>query len=80
MSNETNYVTHYINELKPDSPSGPLPTVTPCPYCGTNMSQAAHANHRPICAQDHQMAPPQSARLDDDAGGGYNANGTFPQK
>ena len=83
--NQTNHVAHYIDELKPAAQAGPLPTVTPCPYCGVNMSQASHASHRPLCAQDNNMAPPpfpsvtQSSRLDQQTGGGYNADGTYPQ-
>ena len=76
---DTTIIKPLIDAMKPKGRGGMLPKVTQCPYCGINMSQAEHANHRPICAQDHRMAPPQPARLDQDAGGGYNADGTYPQ-
>ena len=69
-----------IDALKPPARRGALPKVTPCPYCGASMSQTSHARHRPACRQEHRQAPPQAAGLDNDAGGGYNADGTYPQK
>jgi len=68
-----------IDALKPKGRRGALPVVSACPFCGASMSQTDHAKHRPACEQDHRFAPPQPARLDQDAGGGYNANGTYPQ-
>jgi hypothetical protein len=68
-----------IDALKPKRRPGALPKVTTCPYCGQSMSQTAHAAHRPACRQAFKDAPPQPADFMHDAGGGYNADLSFPQ-
>jgi hypothetical protein len=72
-------VKQFLKEMKPVARPGPKPSVTACPYCGVNMSQSNHAKHRPGCKTEFQNAPPQAAELDQDPGGGYNPDGTFPQ-
>jgi hypothetical protein len=72
-------VGHLIDQLKPKKRSGAVPTVTQCPYCGCSMSQTAHRGHRKGCEQQFRDAPPQPAEFDQDAGGGYNPDHTFPQ-
>jgi len=72
-------VSGMINQLNPKRRPGALPRVTPCPYCGMNMSQTDHARHRRGCAVAHKQAPPQAAEFAQDPGGGYNPDGTFPQ-
>ena len=72
-------VSHYIDQLKPKRRPGAIPTVTPCPFCGSSMSQTNHRKHRKQCAEEFEKAPPQAAEFDQDAGGGYNPDGTFPQ-
>ena len=68
-----------IGQLKPKWRPGAIPNVTPCPYCGSSMSQTAHRKHRKACEAMFRQAPPQAAEFDQDAGGGYNPDGTFPQ-
>lgn len=68
-----------IDQLNPRRRVGALPIVTPCPYCGSQMSQTDHRKHRKSCEEQFRQAPPQAAEFDQDAGGGYNPDGTFPQ-
>ena len=72
-------VGQIIDALNPKRRAGAVPTVTPCPYCGTSLSQTGHAAHRAGCQDAFRYAPPQPAEFDQDSGGGYNRNGTFPQ-
>ncbi len=68
-----------VDMMKPKRRRGGIPKVTPCPYCGSSMSQTDLALHQPGCQQDFRKAPPQPADFMHDAGGGYNPDGTFPQ-
>lgn len=74
-----NSVQSMIDVLMPKRRPGALPKVTPCPFCGVQMSQMAHAAHRDDCKRDFKQAPPQPAESAQDPGGGYNPDGTFPQ-
>ena len=68
-----------IDVMKPKRRPGALPKVTTCPYCAKSMSQTDHASHHPGCKESFKDAPPQAAEFAQDPGGGYNADGTFPQ-
>ena len=72
-------IKQFLKGMKPVGRPGAKPIVTACPYCGANMSQSNHAKHRPGCKTAFQDAPPQAAEFDQDPGGGYNPDGTFPQ-
>jgi len=72
-------VKQLIDELKSKGRPGRPPKITPCPFCGSSMSQTEHSKHRAKCAQNFRGAPPQSAELAQDPGGGYNKDGTLPQ-
>jgi hypothetical protein len=74
-----NVVKPLIDALRPKRRPGAIPKVTPCPYCGLNMSQSEHITHRPACQQAFKDAPPQAADFMHDAGGGYNEDLSFPQ-
>jgi hypothetical protein len=71
------FIKRMIDAMLPRRRRGALPKVTACPYCGVSMSQTNHSLHRRNCA--NQERPPQAAEFDQDAGGGYNRDGTFPQ-
>ena len=77
-----------IDAMRPKRCRGGIPNVTPCPYCGANMSQTDHIKHRPACLEAFRKAPPQKIPSDGplqpadvmhDAGGGYNEDLCFPQ-
>jgi hypothetical protein len=72
-------VEQFLKEMKPQARPGRPANVTACPYCGLHMSQSNHAKHRPGCKTAFQDAPPQASEFDQDPGGGYNQDGTFPQ-
>ncbi len=74
-----NVIKPLVEALRPKRRPGAIPLVTPCPYCGLNMSQTAHKTHRLACQQAFKDAPPQAADFMHDAGGGYNKDLSFPQ-
>jgi hypothetical protein len=75
----TKYVQPLIDAMAPKRRPGAVAKVTQCPYCGSSMSQTNHAAHRRDCKEQFRQAPPQPADFENDAGGGYNPNCTFPQ-
>ncbi len=72
-------VGQIIDALTPKRRPGAVPKVTPCPFCGANLSQTKHAAHRADCKNAFRDTPPQAADFAQDPGAGYNKNGTFPQ-
>jgi hypothetical protein len=74
-----NLIKPLIDALRPKRRRGAIPIVSPCPYCGLNMSRTDHATHRPPCQEAFKDAPPQPADFMHDAGGGYNKDLSFPQ-